>query len=73
VRAFLADSRPTREKRAALVEQLIGSPAFVEHWTNKWADLLQVNSKFLGGEGVKLFRDWIRKEVEAKHAVLISS
>jgi hypothetical protein len=65
VRAFLSDSRPTREKRDALVDKLIGSPEFVEHWTNKWADLLQVNSKFLGGEGAKLFREWIRKEVEA--------
>ncbi len=65
VRAFLADARPVREKRDAVVDKLIGSPEFVEHWTNKWADMLQVNSKFLGGEGVKLFREWIRKEVEA--------
>lgn len=65
VRAFLADPRPSREKRDALVDKLIGSPEFVEHWTNKWADMLQVNSKFLGGEGAKLFREWIRKEVEA--------
>lgn len=65
VRAFLADSTPVREKRDAIVEKLIGSPEFVEHWTNKWADMLQVNAKFLGGEGAKLFREWIRKEVEA--------
>src|SRR4030095_4701072 len=65
VRAFMANTAPVREKRDALVEKLIGSPEFIEHWTNKWADMLQVNSKFLGGEGVRLFRDWIRKEVEA--------
>lgn len=65
VRAFLADIRPAREKRDAIVNRLIGAPEFVEHWTNKWADLLQVNSKFLGGEGAKTFREWIRKEVEA--------
>ena len=29
----------------------IGSAPFVEHWTNKWADLLQVNRKFLGEAG----------------------
>ncbi len=65
VRAFIADTGPAREKRSAVVEKLIGSPEFIEHWTNKWSDLLQVNSKFLGGEGARLFRDWIRKEVAA--------
>jgi hypothetical protein len=35
VRAFLADSRPTRVKRDELVDQLIGNPEFVEYWTNK--------------------------------------
>ena len=34
-----------------MIDKLIGSPDFVEHWTNKWADLLQVNRKFLGDEG----------------------
>ena len=63
VKAFLADKRPTREKRDALVDQLVGSEDYVEHWANKWADLLQVNSKFIGAEGAKSFRDWIRKEV----------
>jgi hypothetical protein len=65
VRAFVADTGPVREKRNAIIDKLIGSPEFVEHWTNKWADMLQVNSKFLGGEGVRLFREWIRKEVAA--------
>ena len=50
-----APSSPTRARRARSatrsIDKLIGSPEFVEHWTNKWADLLQVNSKFLGGEG----------------------
>ncbi|MCA9179190.1 MAG: DUF1549 domain-containing protein [Planctomycetales bacterium] len=64
VQAFLDDERPTREKRAALVDELIGSPAFVDYWTNKWADLLQVNRKFLGPEGAQAFRDWIRSEID---------
>lgn len=61
---FMNDSRPTREKRDALVDALVGSDAFVEYWTNKWADLLQVNRKFLGAEGARLFRDWIRENVK---------
>jgi hypothetical protein len=63
VRAFLADPRPSREKRDDLVERLVGSADFVEHWTNKWADLLQVNSKFLGEIGARKFRAWIREAV----------
>jgi len=31
--------------------------------TNKWADLLQVNRKFLGPEGAVSFRAWIRENV----------
>ncbi len=63
VRAFLADTKPMREKRDAVIDKLIGSSDFIEHATNKWCDLLQVNSKFLGTQGVQLFRDWIRKEI----------
>lgn len=63
VKAFVADERETRQKRDELVDRLIGSPDFVDHWTNKWADLLQVNRKFLGQPGAQAFRDWIRQEV----------
>jgi WD40 repeat protein/mono/diheme cytochrome c family protein len=63
VRAFLADVTPTDVKRNLKVDELVNSEAFVDHWTNKWSDLLQVNSKFLGKEGAKSFRDWIRGSV----------
>jgi WD40 repeat protein/mono/diheme cytochrome c family protein len=63
LRAFLADKRPTRIKRQAKIDELIGSTDYIDHWTNKWADLLQVNSKFLGGDGAKAFRDWIRAAI----------
>jgi len=63
VRAFLADSTPSRTKRDAVVDRLVGSEAFVEHWTNKWADLLQVNRKFLGEEGASALRKWIRNAI----------
>jgi WD40 repeat protein len=64
VKSFLADDRPTRVKRDALVDELIKTPEYTDHWTNKWSDMLQVNSKFLGDEGTRLYRDWIRKQIE---------
>lgn len=63
VRAFLDDKRPTRVKRDELVDRFIGSEAFIEQWTNKWADMLQVNRKFLGDVGAKALRDYIRNAV----------
>ena len=63
VRAFLADKRDTKAKRDELIDKLVGSEAFIEHWTNKWADLLQVNRKFLGRGGATAFRKWIRDAV----------
>lgn len=63
VKAFVADRRDNKVKRDELVDQLVGSPAFVEHWTNKWADLLQVNRKFLGEEGAIALRNWIKNAV----------
>lgn len=63
VREFLANPRDQRSKRDALIERLLNSPEHVDHWANKWADLLQVNRKFLGVEGAELFRKWIREQV----------
>jgi len=64
IRAFLADARDSKIKREEIIDRLIGSPDYVDFWANKWADLLQCNSKFLGSEGAELFRTWIRGEVE---------
>lgn len=61
--AFLLDRRESRSKRDELIDRLIGSPEFVEHWTNRWADLLQVNSKFLGAEGARAMHEWLRGAV----------
>ncbi len=65
IHTFIEDTRESKTKRDALIDQLVGNDEYIEHWTNKWADLLQVNSKFLGREGAEAFRDWIRSEVKA--------
>ncbi len=63
VRAFLADKRDTKLKRDELIDQLLGDGDYVEMWTNKWADLLQVNRKFLGEEGSFALRGWIKQAI----------
>jgi hypothetical protein len=80
VRAFLADDRPTKIKRDELIDHLVGSADYVEYWTNKWADLLQVNRKYLGEKGALTFRNWIRQAVASNmpydrfvHALLTGS
>jgi len=64
-RAFLADATESRRKREALVDELIGSPAYAEFWANKFADLLQCNSENLGKKGVWVFGQWIRDQLTA--------
>lgn len=63
VKKFLDDKTPSKEKREKLVDALVGSNDYVDHWTNKWCDLLQVNRKFLGAEGAEAFRKYIRASV----------
>jgi hypothetical protein len=63
VRAFVSDETPSKDKREALVDRLFDDPGFVQHWTHKWADLLQCNGKFLGDKGVWLFRSWIEDSI----------
>jgi hypothetical protein len=61
VRAFTAD--PSKTKRSALIDKLIASPAYVDHWTLKWGDLLQSSRKYLGEKGAYGFREWIRDSI----------
>src|SRR3954454_21563830 len=65
VKAFIADTSDSRAKRERLVDELLGSDAFVEYWTNKWCDLLQANSKTLGAKSLWMFRGWIRDQIAA--------
>src|ERR1051326_3878570 len=63
VHAFLDDTSSDKDKRAKVVDELLGSKDYVERWANKWADLLQCNSETLGQKGVWVFRQWIERQV----------
>ena len=62
-RSFLTDTADSKIKREKLIDVLVETPEFVDHWTHKWADLLQSNRKFLGERGVWLFREWIHQSI----------
>lgn len=63
IRAFLADPTPSKLKRTRKIDQLIASPAYADHWTVKWGDLLQSTRKFLGEKGTYGFREWIHSSI----------
>jgi hypothetical protein len=63
LRAFLDDRTPARAKRAKVIDKLIASPAYVDHWSVKWGDLLQSSRKYLGDKGVYQFQQWIRHSI----------
>ena len=62
-RAFIEDKTPSAIKREKLVDAMLRSPEYTDRWSNKWADLLSVNSKYLGDRGVRKFRNWIHSAV----------
>ncbi|MEO5741432.1 MAG: DUF1549 and DUF1553 domain-containing protein, partial [Vicinamibacterales bacterium] len=61
VGAFVDDR--SRSKRARMIDKLIASPAYVDHWTVKWGDLLQSSRKYLGEKGAYEFQHWIRDAI----------
>jgi hypothetical protein len=67
VRAFLADNAP--DKRAKLIDSLLGRPEFVDYWTQILCDLLQNRKErdhdVRGTKGVRAMHEWVRKQVAA--------
>ncbi|QDU98202.1 DUF1549 domain-containing protein [Lignipirellula cremea] len=63
VRAFVADQGPN--KREQLVDALFARPEFVDQWSLKWGDLLQVSRTHLSEPSVFAMREWIRMAIAA--------
>ncbi len=61
VTSFVADRTPG--KRAALIDQLLTRPEFVDYWTNRHADTLLVSSRLLRENAMWSFYNWIRESV----------
>lgn len=63
VRNFLMDTTASKDKREKLIDSLVETTEYVDHWTHKWGDLLQSNRKFLGERGMWLFQEWLHDEI----------
>ncbi|MCA2970921.1 MAG: DUF1549 domain-containing protein [Acidobacteriaceae bacterium] len=61
VREFLSNRAP--DKRARLIDQLIGSPEFVDKWAYFFMDVLRANGKM--GRGHKLFHYALKESLAA--------
>jgi len=60
VRAFLADKRKDKRRRA--IDAVLDRPEFADYWSLKFADVLLVNSEKLGERGAYQFHRWLRKQ-----------
>ncbi|MEM7013125.1 MAG: DUF1549 domain-containing protein [Verrucomicrobiota bacterium] len=62
-REFL-DSKD-RNKRARLIEQLLDSESYVNHYFNYWADILRINTQQGGGRNITpYYAKWVREGLE---------
>jgi hypothetical protein len=57
-RAFLEDPDP--DKRNKLIDRLLQSPTYADHWANKWGDLLRPNPFRVGVKAVYMLDQWLR-------------
>ena len=59
-RRFLESNEMDRRER--LVDELLDSPDYAEHWGNKWVDLLRPNPYRVGIKAVMNYDQWIRQQ-----------
>ncbi len=62
VRRFLADGTP--DKRQALIAALLNRPEYVDYWTQRWCDLLQVDKDIITPQGAVAMSRWVRRQLE---------
>ncbi len=63
VENFLNDKSP--DKRAKVIDQILGRDEFVDYWSYKWSDLLLVNSRKLRPPQMWSFYNWIHDSVKS--------
>jgi hypothetical protein len=61
--AFVKDSRP--DKRDRLIDELLEGPAWVDHWSYWYGDLVRNCANRIGNPTTKHFDAWIRESLKA--------
>ena len=68
-RAFLDDKTPSQAEAREMVDALLGSPAYTDRWTNKWADLLDCQQQVSGRQGRSQVPQLDTRRRREKHAL----
>jgi hypothetical protein len=62
IQKFIKDTNS--EKRAVLIDDLLGRKEFVELWVMKWSELLQIRStKQVSYKATLLYYDWLKERI----------
>jgi len=62
--AFLADERPSPEKRHSLIDDLLARKEFSEMWVMHWAELLSIrSSNNISEKAALLYFEWLRDRI----------
>ncbi len=62
IRAFIRE--PSPQKRIHAIDAALASDNYVNYWSQRWSDILMVNSKTIGGQGANAFYGWLREQIE---------
>ncbi len=62
---FLADTTPTKEKRAKLIDKLLFSPGYTMQMYNWMGDMLRVKDTFGKNVPAFTFQDWLKDQLHA--------
>jgi hypothetical protein len=60
-RAFLDST--DKDKRAQLIDRLLGRPEYADFWTLKWSDVLRSNRKTIQLKGTHVYQRWLRERI----------
>lgn len=64
LKEFSAD--PSKDKRSAIIEELVGSDDFLDMWIMQLGELLQIRrANGLSEKGLSLYDGWLREQVHA--------
>ena len=61
--AFIADADPLKRER--VIDSLFQRPEFIDQWSMKWGDLLQISRNQLSEPAMFAFREWVRGSIAA--------